>query len=108
MPHAEIKYSTDLNIDPRAILATIEAVILEHDDSAGDCKGRGYPTSAYHHSHITISVALLAKPHRDEDYIKALLRKLEARVKVLFSAPCAFSLGLEFLTPFYVTSRHKP
>lgn len=108
MPHAEIKYSTDLIIDPKAILEEIETVIHEHDDSAGDCKGRGYPTSHYHHSHITISVALLAKPHRDEAFTNALLAKLETRIKALIPVPCAFSLGLEYITPFFVTSLHKP
>jgi len=108
MPHAEIKYSTDLIIDPKAILEEIETVIQEHDDSSGDCKGRGYATSHYHHSHITISVALLAKPHRDEAFTNALLAKLETRIKTLIPVPCAFSLGLEYITPFYVTSQHKP
>ncbi len=108
MPHAEIKYSSDLIFDPKAILAEIETIIQEHDSSAGDCKGRGYPTSHYHHSHITISVALLVKPHRDDAYSKTLLSKLETRIKALIHVPCAFSLGIEYTTPFYVTSLHNP
>ena len=108
MPHAEIKYTTDLNFDPEAILAEIESVILEHDDGAGDCKGRGYPTSHFHHSHVHVSVALLAKPHRDEAFSKALCSKLESRIKAMIPVPCYFSLGLEFLPAFYVAGPHKP
>lgn len=108
MPHAEIKYSTDLNFDPQIILAEIEAVIQEHDDSSGQCKGRGYPTRYFHHSHIAVSVALLVKPHRDEAFSRALLEKLETRIKAMIPVPCAFSLKLEYLPTFYVTGYHKP
>lgn len=108
MPHAEIKYSTDLAIDPSAILAEIETVLKQHDDGVGSCKGRGYPTDHYHHSHITVSVSILVKPHRDEAYCQDLLAKLEKSIKALIPVPCAFSLGLDFLTPFYATNLHQP
>jgi len=108
MPHAEIKYSTDLNFDPTAVLAEIEAVLLKHDNSSGDCKGRGYPTSHYHHSHICISVALLAKPHRDKAFFKTLLSKLETRVKAMIPVPCYVSVELELLSDFYAARPHKP
>jgi hypothetical protein len=107
MPHAEIKYSTDIFFDPKAVLAEIETVIHEHDDDAGDCKGRGYPTSVYHHSHIHVCVALLAKPHRDEKFLNALSRALETRIKAMIPVPCYFSLGLELLPAFYVAGPHK-
>lgn len=108
MPHAEIKHSADLKIDATTILAEIETVILEHDARAGACKGRAYPAEHYHHSHVTISVALLTKPHRDEAFSRALLSALERRIKALISEPCEFSLGLSYSTPFYVTNRHTP
>ena len=68
MPHAEMKYSSDLELDSAAILAEIEAIILRHDSGAGACKGRAYPTDEYHHSHVTVSVSLLVKPHRDDAF----------------------------------------
>jgi len=108
MPHAELKYSTDLDIDPNEILAEIETVILEHDTDAGDCKGRGYPTSHYHHSHIHVSVALLAKAHRDEKFFKALSGALETRIKQMIPIPCYFSLGLEILPALYVAGPYEP
>ncbi|KIC16500.1 MULTISPECIES: hypothetical protein [unclassified Leisingera] len=106
MPHAELKFSSDLDLDAEAILAEIEAVILEHDGGAGACKGRAYPTDRYHHTHITVSVALLTKPHRDEAFSKALLADLESRIKARLLQPCEFSLGLSYSTPFYVTNFH--
>ncbi|NVK13430.1 MAG: hypothetical protein HWE35_04555 [Rhodobacteraceae bacterium] len=106
MPHAELKYSSDLDIDAKAILAEIETVILEHDSGAGACKGRAYPAGQYHHSHITISVALLTKPHRDEAFSRSLLADLESRIKARLHQPCEFSLGLSYSTPFYVTNFH--
>lgn len=107
MPHAELKYSSDLEIDAKAILAQIEATILEHDAGAGACKGRAYPTDLFRHSHIAISVALLSKPHRDEAFSRALLADLESRIKAQLRQPCEFSLGLSYSTPFYVTNSHS-
>ena len=106
MPHAELKYSSDLEIDAKAILAEIEAAILEHDSGAGACKGRAYPADQFHHTHIAINVALLTKPHRDEAFSKALLADLETRIKAQLPQPCEFSLGLSYSTPFYVTCFH--
>ncbi|AHC99778.1 hypothetical protein [Leisingera methylohalidivorans] len=106
MPHAELKFSSDLEIDAISILAEIETVILEHDSGAGACKGRAYPAAQFHHSHIAFTVALLAKPHRDEVFSRALLADLESRIKARLPQPCEFSLGLSYSTPFYVTNFH--
>lgn len=108
MPHAEIKYSDDLALDSRAILAEIEAIILRHDAGAGACKGRAYPTTEYHHRHVTIAVNLLVKPHRDEAFSNALLRDLEQSVSAMIPTPCEFSFGLQYSSPFYVTKKHVP
>jgi hypothetical protein len=108
MPHAELKYSSDLTLDAPAILAEIEAVILKHDANSGACKGRAYPAQQFHHSHITVSVALLTKPHRDAAFSEALLAALESRIKAMIPVACEFSLGLNYSTPFYVTNRHTP
>lgn len=105
MPHAEIKYSDDLQIDSRAILAEIETIILRHDAGAGACKGRAYPTSEFHHSHVTVSVSLLVKSHRDEAFSAALLADLEQAVSARLPRPCEFSFGLHYATLHYVTRR---
>jgi hypothetical protein len=108
MPHAELKYSSDLKIDTTAILAEIESTILDHDDGAGACKGRAYRAKKFHHSHIAINVSLLTKEHRGEEFSKALLADLEWRIKSLIEQPCEFSLGLSYSGPYYVTNSHTP
>ena len=108
MPHAEIKYSSDLELDGAAILAEIEAIILRHDSGAGACKGRAYPTDEYHHSHVTVSVSLLVKPHRDDAFSTTLLSALEQAVSARVPRPCEFSFGLHYSTPHYVTRKLEP
>ncbi|GAA6195745.1 hypothetical protein [Pseudophaeobacter sp.] len=107
MPHAEIKYSSDLQLDSAAILAEIETIILRHDGGAGACKGRAYPTDEFHHSHVTVSVSLLVKPHRDAAFSAALLSALEQAVSAMLPRPCEFSFGLHYSTPHYVTRSLK-
>ena len=82
MPHAELKYSSDLRIDAVAILADVEQMILRHDAGSGDCKGRAYPSDQYHHSHLILQISMLTKPHRDEAFTAALMADLEQVVKV--------------------------
>ncbi|WP_406648226.1 hypothetical protein QEZ52_04325 [Aliisedimentitalea scapharcae] len=107
MPHAEIKYSSDLNINAPAILADIEATILNHDNSAGACKGRAWPVEQFHHTHIIINVSLLPKAHRDAAFLQDLLDDLERKIKARIAQPCAFSLELTFSGPAYVTNMHS-
>lgn len=57
MPHIEIKHSNNLNLDYGLLFHSMEGVINEMDEAAGACKGRAYPASHYHHSHVLISVA---------------------------------------------------
>ncbi len=106
MPHAEIKYSDDLEIDPYRILTRIEEIILDHDANAGACKGRAYPAGVSHHSHILIDVTMLYKPYRNRDFRTKLLAALEVGTKALIPTPCAFSLALRFSDEFYVTDDH--
>ncbi|AHD08210.1 hypothetical protein [Phaeobacter gallaeciensis] len=108
MPHAEIKYSSNLDLDIPAILAEIEQVILSHDDGAGDCKGRGYSTDTYHHTHVAVKVSVLVKPHRDANFSNTLLKSLHAAITARISVPCAFSLELAYTGPFYITGQHHP
>lgn len=106
MPHAELKYSDDLDIDARAILAGVEAVIQQHDDGSGQCKGRAFPVSEFHHSHVILTVSVLPKAHRDKEFMLALLSDLETTVKSMISQSCAFSAELSFSGEYYVTNQH--
>lgn len=108
MPHAELKYSSDLTFDAAALLREIEQVIQAADAGSGDCKGRAYPADTYHHTHCLLSLSMLTKPHRDTAFTKALLARLEAAMCKHISHPCFLSLGIDYTTEAYVTTRHDP
>jgi len=108
MPHAEIKYTTDLELDSEEILSVIEATILRHDDGSGECKGRAYPTDEYRHTHILVSISMLQKPHRDGTFTKALLGDLEKNIKACLTQSCRFSLSLNYNLKNYITNEHAP
>lgn len=108
MPHAELKYSSDLKIDATAILDVIEATILRHDDASGECKGRAFPASTYKYSHLLVSISMLSKPHRDEAFTGALMEDLETTIKTCLGQRCFFSLSLDYSNKSYVTNEHVP
>jgi hypothetical protein len=108
MPHAELKFSNDLAIDAPAILASIEAVIQNHDAGSGDCKGRAYPAAEFHHTHLIAEISMLPKAHRDAAFMKALTSGLEATIKSHLTQPCFFSLMISFSLQNYVTNRFEP
>ncbi|MEM6589527.1 MAG: hypothetical protein AAF641_13855 [Pseudomonadota bacterium] len=107
MPHAELCYSSDLSLDPKAVMERIEAVMQAHDPGSGACKGRAYPAETFHHTHFLARVSLLAKPHRDTAFILALSRDLEEAIKALIPEPCAFTLDISFSSQIYVTNAHE-
>lgn len=108
MPHAELKYSSNIALDAQAILAKIEAVIQDHDAGAGRCKGRAYPAREFHHTHLIIEISMLPKSHRDEAFISALSADLESAIKAHLSQPSFFSLMIPFTTRNYVTNFFEP
>lgn len=107
MPHAELKYSSDLEIDAGAVLAAIEQTIQRHDAGSGECKGRAYPADVFHHTHVIVSLSLLQKPHRDAAFTTALVQDVEAVVKSMIPQSCFFSLALDYSSGVYVTNRHE-
>ena len=107
MPHAELKFSSDLDIDAVAILAAVEQTILRHDGGSGDCKGRAYPADRFHHTHLILSISMLTKPHRDKAFTDALMQDIEHLVKSMIDQSCFFSFALEYSTSAYVTNWHE-
>jgi len=108
MPHADLKYSADLKIDPGIILRDIEQVIQSVDPSAGLCKGRAYPATVFNHTHILINVSLLPKPHRNAEFTQNLLGKLERQIKSHLTQNCQFSLGITYTDQGYITGTFTP
>ena len=108
MPHAELKFSSDLTFDTAAMLQDIETVVQAADPGAGACKGRGYPAEVYHHTHCLLNLMMLTKPHRDAAFTKALLADLEATMRRHLTQKCFVSLGIDYATDAYVTTQHDP
>ena len=96
MPQADLKYSADLDIDAAALLAAVEATILQVDPNSRKCKGRAYPTEVFHHTNLVLEVALLQKPHRDQAFTDELIAKLESLVETFLPGPCEFALKLSY------------
>jgi len=106
MPHVEIKYSDNLDIDNNKIFDAIEKVINEKDISAGECKSRAYPCSVYKYSHILITVSLLTKPHRDKAFTQKLSEELETAIKTHLNQSLYFSLNINYSLEYYTTNIH--
>lgn len=103
MPHLQLDYSSDLEIDAGAILAEVEAIILRHDDGAGDTKGRAFPAPVFHHTHLKATVSLLAKPHRGAAFVAALQADMVAALSAHLPRPCWLSVDVVFSGPGYHT-----
>lgn len=103
MPHAEIKYSADLNLDTQGMMGLIETTIGNHDSGAGAVKSRAFKIEDYRHSHVIINITVLPKAHRDTAFMNALLKDLSAGLKAQIDQACAFSLELHFNGAYYAT-----
>jgi 5-carboxymethyl-2-hydroxymuconate isomerase len=106
MPHVEIKYSNNLEIDTKEIFDVIEWVINKKDASAGVCKSRAYPCLEYKYSHILVTISLLTKPHRNKEFTVALSRELETSIKKHLKQSAYFSLNIEYSQAYYTTNVH--
>lgn len=103
MPHCELHYSDDLQIDARAILSEIEAIILAHDPDAGETKGRAYPAPISLHTNFKATLSLLSKPHRDAQFVAALQCDVVAAISAHLPRSCWMSIDITFSTPHYHT-----
>lgn len=108
MPHADLKYSSDLEFDAPEVLRAIEATINAHDSGAGVCKGRAYPAAVFHHTHLLVEVSLLTKPHRDAAFTRALRDDLEKAVKAHLRQRCYFSMAIHYSDDTYLTNVFEP
>ncbi|MEC4727223.1 hypothetical protein HWQ46_16885 [Shewanella sp. D64] len=106
MPHVEIKYSDNLDIDFDKIFDVVEAVINESDMSAGECKSRAYPCSQYKYPHILVTISLLTKPHRDKIFTQKLSEEIERSIKMHLKQSLYFSLNIEYSQSYYTTNMH--
>lgn len=107
MPHVEIKYSDNLDIDTNEIFNVVETIINKCDMSAGECKSRAYPCNQYKYSHILITISLLTKSHRDKAFTQNLSIEIESAIKAHLKQSLYFSLNIEYSLEYYTTNIHR-
>ena len=76
MPHADIKCTSDLDIDVKTLMLNIEEIILQLDPKSGVCKGRVIRIDEYHHSHLNVELRMFASKERDVEFSKHLLSRV--------------------------------
>ena len=108
MPHAEIKYTSDIQIDFKTLMSDIEEIILGLDPSSGACKGRAQKVDEYHHSHINIEIRLFATKHRDSALLNELINRVDFKVKSFLKKAAHVTVKLEFTPLTYLTSFYDP
>ena len=107
MPHADIKYSPNLQFEPQKVFAAIEDTINARHSGAGNCKCKSYPAKNSNHTHLLIEVSMLTKPHRNHDFTNSLRDAIETAVKVHLHQRCYFSLSITFTDDLYLTNEHQ-
>ena len=83
MPHADIKCTTDLEIDLKTLMSNIEEVILQLDPSSGVCKGQVVRIDEYYHSHLNIELRMFATRERDVEFSNQLILRVDHMAKSL-------------------------
>ena len=108
MPHADIKYTSDIQIDLKTLMSDIEEIILDLDPTSGACKGRALKVDEYHHSHINIEIRLFATKNRDIDLLNKLINRIDSRTKSFLKKAAHVTVKLEFTPLTYLTGFYDP
>ena len=108
MPHADIKCTSDLDIDVKTLMLNIEEIIRELDPKSGVCKGRVIRIDEYHHSHLNVELRMFASKERDVEFSKQLLSRVNQKVKSLMKSAAHVTVKLEFSPVTYLTGFHDP
>ena len=108
MPHADIKCTTDLEVDLKTLMLNIEEIILQLDPSSGVCKGRVVRIDEYHHSHLNIELRMFATKERDVEFSNQLILRVDHIAKSLMKSAAHVTVKLEFSPVTYVTGFFDP
>lgn len=103
MPQVELSYTKDLSIDCIKLFKEIERLINEIDSSAGACKSRAFCIDSFLHTHCILKITMLKKSHRDQVFMNALLKKLQALVVSYLPKNIFYSIDLKFSAEYYLT-----
>ena len=105
MPQVNLKYSDSIELNVKKLFNDIETVINKRDGTAGACKSRAYPASAYLHEHVFLVVSFLRKPHRDDVFMKSLREKIESVLISYLPRGCYYSIEMSFSGEYYLTAQ---
>ena len=108
MPHADIKCTTDVDIDVKALMSDIEDIILQLDPKSGVCKGRVIRIDEYHHSHLNIELRMFASRERNVEFSNQLVSKVDQKAKLLMKSAAHVTVKLEFSPVTYLTGFYDP
>ena len=108
MPHTDIKYTSDLEIDIKALMLAIENIILDLDPTAGVCKSRAIKIDEYLHSHINIELRMYATKERDIELINQLTTRVDQKTKSLMRSAAHVTVKLDFTPLPYLTGFFDP
>ena len=108
MPHADIKCTTDLDIDVKTLMLNIEEIILQLDPNSGVCKGRIIRIDEYHHSHLNIELRMFASKERDVAFSNQLISRVDQKAKSLMKSAAHVTVKLEFSPVTYLTGFYDP
>ena len=108
MPHADIKCTSDLDIDVKTLMSNIEEIILQLDPKSGVCKGRVIRIDEYHHSHLNVELRMFASKERDVEFSKQLISRVEQKAKLLMKSAAHVTVKLEFSPVTYLTGFYDP
>ena len=96
MPPADIKCTTDVDIDVKTLMSDIEKIILQLDPNSGVCKGRFMRIDEYHHSHLNIELRMFASKERDVEFSNQLISRVDQKAKLLMKSAAHVTVKLEF------------
>ena len=108
LPHADIKCTTDLDIDVKTLMSNIEEIILQLDPNSGVCKGRIIRIDEYHHSHLNIELRMFASKERDVAFSNQLISRVDQKAKSLMKSAAHVTVKLEFSPVTYLTGFYDP
>ena len=108
VPHADIKCTTDLEIDVKTLMSNIEEIILQLDPKSGVCKGRVIRIEEHHHSHLNVEIRMLASKERDLEFSNELISRVNQKAKSLMTSAALVPVTLEFSPVTYVTGFYDP
>lgn len=106
MPHIELKYCIEIDLNPDVVLSGIESLLKEYDHEVGLFKSRSYHYDTLS-PHVLLELSLKKRPYRDDKYLNGLLMAIEKQLQSSLPESTQFSIEIKFLSPYYLSGQSK-